>query len=369
MFRSTAPRRRCPAGLLPIAIAAAALVSATPATYAATTCSLYASTSGSDIGTGTLASPFRSAQRLVSSLSPGQTGCLAGGGTFAGDVTFGSAGAAGAPITLTTDPASPRATIKGVVYVPASAPYVTIDNVRIDATNAGQIVAVQLFASYGKLLNSDVFGADQHRIGVQIGYSRLARNVEIAGNRIHDFGISGIYDHGIYIDNSDGADVHDNYIYDNAGGYGIQLWTHSMNGHIYRNTIDGNGAGSIIVAGQQNTIGGPSSNNEIDHNILSFPTSGRNVAIFWSSGGPYGTGNTMHDNVYWKGDLDPGTAYCSGTCSGVTYTNNLNADPLYIDRAAKKFTLQSGSPAAVYGVSSAAPSPRMSLRAAPRAPS
>src|SRR4051812_2693612 len=254
--------------------ALAALPGLVPTGFAASACSLYASESGSDTGTGSQASPFRTAQKLVKSLAPGKTGCLTGGGSFAGDVTFSASGYSGAPVTLTSDPASGRATIRGVIYVSPSASYVTIDNVKIDATSAGQKVAVQLFADYGRLLDSEVYGADQDRIGVQVGYQKPVKNVEIAGNRIHDFGISGIYDHGIYVDVSDGALVHDNYIYDNAGGYGIQLWTHSMNGRFYRNTIDGNGAGSIIVAGQSNANGDPSSNNEIDHNILSNPISG-----------------------------------------------------------------------------------------------
>ena len=325
--------------------------------FAASACSLYASASGSDSGSGSQASPFRTAQKLVSSLTPGQTGCLTGGGSFAGDVTFSAGGSSGAPVTLTSDPAAGRATIRGAIYVSPSASYVTIDNVKIDATGAGQMVAVQLFADYGRLLNSEVYGADQDRIGVQVGYQKTVKNVEIAGNRIHDFGISGIYNHGIYVDLADGALVHDNYIYDNAGGYGIQLWTHSMNGRFYRNTIDGNGAGSIIVAGQSNANGGPSSNNEIDHNVLSNPTSGQNITIYWSSGGPQGTGNTVHDNVYWKGGLDQGNSYCSGSCSGVVYSSNLSVDPTYVNRSGKDFTLQTGSPALGYGVAAAAAPP------------
>jgi len=339
-------------------IAAGLATAATPpASQAAVSCDRYASLSGSDSNPGTFAAPLRSVQRLVDSLGAGRTGCLTGGGVFAGSVTFGSGGASGSPVTLASDPTSPRATIKGVICVQPSAPYVTLDNLRVDATNASQIVAVQLFADYAKLTNSEVFGADQDRIGVQVGYQQTVKGVEIASNRIHDFGVSGIYDHGIYIDLSDGALVHDNYIYDNAGGYGIQLWTHAMNGRIYRNTIDGNGAGSIIIAGQQNASGGPSSGNEIDHNILSNPSSGRNISIFWSSGGPMGEGNTVHDNVYWKGDLDTGSSYCGGSCSGVSYSSNLSVDPTYADRTAKDFSLGSRSPALGYGAAAAAPFP------------
>jgi hypothetical protein len=340
-----------------LAFALAASGSLSPA-HAATTCSAYAGPAGNDANPGTAAAPFRTVQKLVNSLSAGRTGCLSGGASFVESVTFGAGGTAGSPVTLTTEPGTPRATIKGVLYVPPTSSYVTIDNLRVDATDVTQSVAIQLFGDFGKLTNSDVFGGDQSRIGVQVGYQKTVKGVEIANNRIHDFGVSGIYDHGIYLDLSDGALVHDNYIYDNAGGYGIQLWTHAMNGRIYRNTIDGNGAGSIIVAGQQNSYGGPSSGNEIDHNILSNPISGTNITIFWSSGGPTGTGNTVHDNVYWKGGLDPGSAYCGGSCSGVTYTANVNADPAYVDRSSKDFNLRSGSAALGYGVAASSPPPQ-----------
>jgi len=331
---------------------------------AAGPCTLYASIQGSDSNAGTIAAPFRTAQKLVDSLSAGKTGCLTGGGTFVGDVRFDVAGAVGSPITLTSDPASTRATVNGVLYDPPTSPYVTIDNLRIDATNTDQTVAVQLFADGGKLLNSEVAGGDQQRIGVQVGYQKTVKGVEIANDRIHDFGSSGALQQGIYVDLSDGAQVHDNVVYHNLGGYGIQLWTHSLNGHFYRNTIDGNGAGSIVIAGQLNANGSPSSNNEFDHNILSNPVSGHNVVIFWSNysgGSTAGTGNTVHDNVYWKGDLDPGTAYCGGSCSGVTYRTNTNADPMFVDRGAGNLALQAGSPAVGYGAASGTPAPASSI--------
>src|SRR4051812_1868758 len=332
-----------------------------PAGHAATICTKYASVNGNDAGAGTLASPFRTGQKLATSLAVGQTGCLTGGGTFVGNVNFASGGAADSRVTLTSDPATARATINGIVYVAPTAPYVTIDNLKIDATNASQVIAVQLFADYAKLTNSEVYGADQDRIGVQIGYQNTVLGVEIASNRIHDFGIpTSFYDQGIYVDLSDGAIVRDNYIYDNSGGYGIQLWTHSMNGHFLRNTIDGNGPGNVIISGQQNANGAPSSNNEFDHNIFSNPGSGKNVVIFWSSypSLPTGTGNVVHDNVSWAGSLDSGPTYCSGSCSGVTYTNNPNVNPSYVDRAGKNFVLAAGSAAAGYGVGAVvAPAP------------
>src|SRR5262245_34437262 len=105
-------------------IAAGLATAASPPSPAAVSCNVYASLSGSDSDPGTFAAPLRSVQRLVDSLGAGRTGCLTGGGVFAGSVTFGSGGASGSPVTLMSDPGSPRATIKGVIYVQPSAPYV-----------------------------------------------------------------------------------------------------------------------------------------------------------------------------------------------------------------------------------------------------
>src|SRR5688500_13484263 len=60
-----------------------------------------ASKSGSDTAAGTLSSPYRTAQKLVDSLSSGQTGCLRQG-TYAdaSRLRISQGGAAGAPKTL-----------------------------------------------------------------------------------------------------------------------------------------------------------------------------------------------------------------------------------------------------------------------------
>jgi parallel beta helix pectate lyase-like protein/Big-like domain-containing protein len=333
----------------------AALVAASSGTghaQGASSCSKYASPTGSDSSAGTATAPFGTAQKLVGTLTAGQTGCLLGG-AYSGNITFTASGAAGSPVTLTTAPGYTQATIRGVVSVTATASYVTLDNLKVDTTNASQLVAVQLFGDNGRLTNSDVFGGDQTgRIGVQVGYSKVVKNVEIDGNRIHNFGSAGrIYDQGIYIDLADGTLVHDNYIYDNAGGFGIQLWTSSQRGHIYNNTIDGNGAGSIIIAGQLIGSTAPSSYNEIDHNILSNAVSGKNTVVFWgnysSSSANAGRGNNVRDNVSWQGSLDAGSAY--GANAGVAYASNSSVDPQYVDRTSKTFTLRAGSPAAGFG--------------------
>ncbi|HEY4346977.1 MAG TPA: Ig-like domain-containing protein [Gaiellaceae bacterium] len=351
-------------GLLLAAAALALLLLASSANRAgaATICTRYAAPSGSDSSPGTATAPFASVQKLAGSLSAGGTGCLLGG-TYAGNVTITAGGAAGAPLTLTTAPGFPQATIHGVIGVTATASYVTLDNLHVDATNASQLVAVQLYGDYGRLTNSDLFGADQTgRIGAQIGYSKVVKGVEIDHDRIHNFGSAPrFYDHGIYVDLSNGALVHDNTIYDNEGGFGIQLWTGSQNGKFYDNTIDGNGAGSVIIGGQTTSYSGPSSNNEFYGNIFSNPGAshgGYNVNVFWS-GGVAGTGNSVHDNCVSGGDLM--------NAAGVSYASNRNSAPAYLDASHDNFTLGASSPCAGYGASSSSSS-SSGTEAAPEPP-
>ena len=135
--------------------------------------------------------------------------------------------------------------------------------------------------------------------------------------------------------------VHDNFIFDNSG-YGIHLWTHSISGRFYNNTIDGNGSGSVLIGGQWNSYGGPSSNNAFYANILSYPGSGKNVVSFWSASGSPGSGNVVSRNCVWQGSLVE--------AAGVSYADNVAADPAYVDRRAKVYRLAPRSRCAAYGV-------------------
>src|ERR1035441_1680903 len=103
-------------------VAAASLSMMAGSAGAATTCNLAASPSGSDSASGSVAAPFQTAQKLVDSLAPGQTGCLESG-TYNQDVAVSNGGSAGAPVTLTSYPGQ-TATITGRFWIPKGAVYV-----------------------------------------------------------------------------------------------------------------------------------------------------------------------------------------------------------------------------------------------------
>jgi hypothetical protein len=71
----------------------------------------YVSPSGNDSAAGSVTQPWRTVQRALTGRSPGDVVHLAAGAVFTENVTVGSGGTAGLPVTLTSDPAN-RATLR-----------------------------------------------------------------------------------------------------------------------------------------------------------------------------------------------------------------------------------------------------------------
>src|SRR6185437_404723 len=119
-----------------------------------TACTLVAAPNGSDFNPGTVAAPFQTAQKLVSSLRAGQTGCLRAG-TYTESVTFRTGGSAAAPITLTAYPAE-TATIVGRVYVAEGADYTTVTGLDLDGVNAARQQSPMIDANHVTFSYDDV---------------------------------------------------------------------------------------------------------------------------------------------------------------------------------------------------------------------
>jgi hypothetical protein len=288
--------------------------------------------------------PGQSVVGLVNSLGPGQTGCLHGG-TYSGDVTTGVSGSAGAPITITSYPGE-RATVVGIVYVPVGSDYLTFSHLNLVGTSE-QSVSVQLYGNNATLLHDDITNNHQSGSCVEIGdydssYAAMVSNSTIEANRIHDCGMAsdGPHDHGIYVAASTNAVISDNLIWGTQGGWGIQLWTSSQGSLIAHNVIDQNYAGSVLIAGANvSPAFQPSSNNTIQYNLITNPTSGYNIASYWQNGA-MGSGNTVSSNCLYgapSGDFDTSDG-------GFTQTNNLHANPQYTDPTNHNYRLQSTTP-------------------------
>ena len=322
---------RFPARLAAILGAAAlTLLALVPAPAgAAVTCDRVAAAGGSDSAAGTAAAPFATPQRLVSSLSVGQTGCVRG--RLAGDAWIRTDGA-----TLTSEPGQ-RGTIRGEVVIDHDVENATISNLNLEKGDFEYPTPV-ILGDDATLANNDItsqgrgicvlLGAKGHHSGAR------ADRTLIVGNRIHNCGTSNNHQHGMYLEHAADTRIVGNFIYDNADR-AIQLYPDADRTTITGNVIDGNGEG-IIFSG---TGEWASSDNVVRGNVITNSKLRAAVESWW--GGVVGTGNLVEKNCLWGG---AGQIDLSG--GGFTARDNAIVDPLYVDRAAKDFRLREGSPCA-----------------------
>jgi nitrous oxidase accessory protein NosD len=298
----------------------------------AVTCTRTASPAGSDSAAGTAASPYRTVQRLVDSLRPGQTGCLRAH-TYAEDVRIDQGGRAGAPVTLTSYPGE-RAAIRGRMHVTDDANHVTVSRLDLDGTNAANLPSPTINGDDVTFARNDVT-THHTTICFILGSNQFGRaaRTTIKLNRIHNCGElpPTNHHHGIYVEASDGAQIVDNWIYDNADR-GVQLFPDAQGTYVSRNVIDGNGQGVIFSR--------ESSGNIVEHNVISNSVLRWNVEQ-WELTGAF---NVAQRNCVWTtrtgqygrdGGIQPAPEFAA--------MGNVVADPRFADRAGGDFRPRLGS--------------------------
>jgi hypothetical protein len=305
-------------------------------------CTKFASTSGSDSGSGTVKRPYRTAQKLVDSLLAGQVGCLRAG-TYLGNVTISHSGAGGAPITVTSYPGE-QATVSGKLWITDGANFVTVASLNLDGRNSLGLPSPAVDGDDVRFVNDDVTNYNTaicFDLGAAI-YGRAYRTV-IEDNRIHNCGSlpPTNLEHGIYTEHATRATIVDNVIYDNADR-GVQLYPDAQASYVARNVIDGNGEGVLIAGGSEDYGPQASNDNVIEQNIITNSNQRSNVESYWGSS-LVGQRNVVRDNCIWGGARD---AVNHGLASqnGFTAYDNTFADPLYVNREAKDFRLSASSP-------------------------
>jgi len=335
-----------------LAAAAAALgvmflgYSASP-TSATVTCDRYAATTGSDSAAGSASAPFKTAQKLIDSLTAGKTGCL-GAGTYNESLRFNHGGSPGSPIRLTSAPGG-RATVVGRMFIPDGSDDVAVAELNLDGRNASNLPSPSVSGDRVTFSNNDVTNGHTgicFTVGSALGWG-IAHDTVIDANRIHDCGRlpSTNHDHGIYVESSRNAVITNNYIYGNADR-GVQLYPDAQGTTVANNVIDGNGEGVSFggeSAGGEYHNAYASSGNVVSRNIISNSRERFNVEAWW--GGPIGVSNVAKDNCLWNGaqgnvDLLAG---------GFLALANVVAKPDFVDAAAGDFRLRAGSPCAGMG--------------------
>ena len=300
-------------------------------------CIRFASPTGKDRWSGTLKRPFATIPRLAASLRPGEVGCLLRGIYEHDQIVVRRGGAVGEPITIRSAPGT-RALVRGRLVIAATATDVTISGLNLDGRNRINGGSPTVFGDRITFQNDDV--TNHHtEICFIIGSSKgqVAENVVIDANRIHDCGKlpPQNQDHGIYVEYARGAVIKNNYIYDNADR-GIQLFPDADGTLIENNVIDGNGEGTIFSGNGGTT----SDNNTVRDNIVTNSDVRSNIEFFYPAGTPAGQGNLVeHNCVYGGAEHD-----IVGAGIAFVAQDNVVADPLFVDRSAKDFTLQPNSP-------------------------
>jgi Right handed beta helix region len=302
----------------------------------ATACNRYAAPSGSDRARGGPRTPFRTVQRLVNSLRPGETGCLRAG-TYRTPVRIARGGRRRARITLAAYPGE-TATILGRFKIMKGANYVSVTGLRLNGANPTRLPSPMVYANHATFSYDDVTN-DHTGICFEVGNATWgwATDTVISHDRIHDCGQvpDDNLQHGLYIEAATDTTIEWSLIYDNAAR-GIQLYPDAQHTTIDHNIIDGNGEG-ILISGEG---GHASSYTNIYDNILSDATVRHDVESYWPVGNPVGRGNTIHNNCLWRGR----EGAIGASAGGLRASDNARVNPMFVNAAAHDYRLEAASP-------------------------
>jgi hypothetical protein len=231
----------------------------------------YVSKSGSNSNRGTFAAPWRTVQKAVDTLRPGQT-ALVRSGTYREDLLITRSGRASTPITLAAYPGA-RVILRPVstegdvhpvlVY---SAAYVRVHGFVIEGARGTSSTNIYIAGSshHVEISGNEIrYGQDQG-----IFSEATTSHLFLLGNRVHDNGWGHVpgqhQSHGLYIEGAHDL-IANNVIYDHPHGFGIQIWPVNHHTVVVNNTIVANGL-SPIVLGARNP--GDISNIIVRNNIL-----------------------------------------------------------------------------------------------------
>ena len=292
----------------------------------ATPYKLYVSPNGSDTGTGTATSPFRTIVRAARATRPGTTVFVAPG-TYTGSIKTTIHGSASARIYYVSTTKwgakiRPSGTLK--TGWDNRGNYVDIIGFQVDGTGSVWTGGIYNGGSYDAIRGNWVHNiakgvgctsAGGSAIGVDSYYKGVAGDV--VGNLVHDIGPAGCrYVQGIYISTT--GTVKNNVVYRVAEG-AIHLWHDARNVIITNNTVTTSNTGIIVGGGDFYHTTGPSNYNRVYNNIVYDNKMGI------SEQGRTGTSNTYRNNLVFQN-----TTYNWRLFNGLTHTGTVTSNPLFV---------------------------------------
>jgi len=335
-----------------LAAATVTLAAVAPAHADATSeCTRFASPTGSNSADGSAARPFKTVQKLIDAIGPGETGCLDAGSytdNGAAEIArFNHGGAPGRPLTLRPTPGQ-AARLRGNVYLPKGSDHVTIRNLTIDGrpTSGALGTSISINAADTVLSRNIITNAATGTcviLGDSNGvWGRAARTI-ISKNLFRDCGSTahGMLDHSIYVEGVEDAVIVDNTMV-RTSGYAVHLYPDARRTLVSHNVMVDNGAG-VIFAGEGAQA---SSDNLVEHNIITGSKKDAGISSWW--GGARGTGNVARDNCLSnRSDVEL-------INRGFTAGPNVSvASAGFVSAAMGDYRLQPGSPCAGAFVKSA----------------
>lgn len=276
----------------------------------------YLAPDGSDGGPGTKDRPWRSLQRALDRLDPGET-LLVREGTYSDWVVIRRSGTASERVTVAAYPGE-RPVLRGRVRVTGD--YVTVRGFELRGgapANGHEVLVYVDGGDHFRLVASELTGAAISAIFLGSG----ANDAWIVRNWIHHNGTHDDYDHGIYWADGSGGRIVNNLIEENRA-FGIQIYPDADRIVVANNTVLGNGRSGIVIGGEsgQAAEGIVVANNLLVRNVEF------GIRSYW--GGRVGQGNLVTANLGFgngKGDFAEGFFG-----EGLVYEDNISADPLLV---------------------------------------
>jgi parallel beta-helix repeat protein len=315
--------------------AVAVALDVAPSAHAETPCTRYAAPTGSDSADGSIATPFRSVQRLADSLQPGEAGCLRAG-AYSGSVKVTDPG-----ITLRGIPGE-RATVIGRFWIDEGADGVTVEGLYLNGRNADGLPSPTVNANGAIFRRNDVTN-NHTAICFNLGHDEYgeANGTLIERNRIHHCGVlpAANHDHGIYVARAANTVIRGNWIYENADR-GIQLYPNAQQTTISGNVVDSNGQGIIFGGLEQDS----SDDTRVEGNVITNSKLRYNVESHYDDETPPGQNNLVTRNCIAGGERDDGNGGIDTPTTGFTASANTRAVPTFNNPAAGDYRLAASSP-------------------------
>jgi parallel beta-helix repeat protein len=327
----------------------------------------YVATTGSDSNSGGISQPFGTIGKGISVLAGGDTLYIRAGiyneAINSGQQTIPTGTSWSSAVTIASYPGE-KATLNAVTLYHSYVKYIIFDGLILANSGAlDQPFYLSNGANHVRAKNCEMRNGNFCGVVISKGSTGGTNYNEIINCNIHHNGVRAKYDHGIYIltDNNlvEGSEIHHN------AAFGVHVYGDGSpaNNNIVRNNkvysngvLAGTSFGILLASGSNNvaynnlvydngagiTTDLSSTNAKIYNNTVYSNTREGYAGIVVGSGA---TGAVVKNNIVYQ---NAGAITNQG--SGTVSSNNLTANPIFLNPTAGDFHLQSGSPAVDAGV-------------------